>query len=653
MMYRPFLLIVLLCCGLAVRGQLGLCAQQNANLLFSEDFGSGAGFGGALSAGTTTYHYTDGAPGAGQYTLFNNTYPGMTTLPAPGEEWFWHPVANDYSYELFHSGEPLANHQGKMLLVNADERSGTFYEFSVSGLCSSLQYQFSVWAAALYNPGSGTCPENGGNGTPVNFKLQVWNTDQTQLIAEGITGNLPNDGGNFHQYGLLFTPPPGVVQVVFKIVNNNSEAGCGNDIAFDEIQLNPCGQEAHIESPGISGDTAHFCADDLPTPVTLNLIMANSTGYFFQWMQKDSEATTWTLIPGATGTSFTTLLAVAGKIQYQVWYATTPAQVTNKPCSYASAIFTIDAAEVLEPGSFSGDYVICDDNYPALVVLPDPAVWIDWYDAAQGGNLLLSHSVSFVPTGAGVFWAQATNIETGCSSRNRTRFELEVAAGVDLPEDQPQVILCGEETVTLDAGVSGLYYEWDPGEDLPNTQTVTVNKTGVYVVTATNGSECWDTRSFIVVAYPPPAIEKITNSGATITVQMADALPYEYALDGLIWQTMNSFSGLDSGIYTIYVRDPNSCGLAKQEYVLILPPRFISPNGDSFNDYFTLSGISYLPIKNVLIFDRYGRLIAQVNRNEPAWDGSYQGQRLPADDYWYRLILDDGSETRGHFSLLR
>jgi gliding motility-associated-like protein len=55
----------------------------------------------------------------------------------------------------------------------------------------------------------------------------------------------------------------------------------------------------------------------------------------------------------------------------------------------------------------------------------------------------------------------------------------------------------------------------------------------------------------------------------------------------------------------------------------------------------------------IFIYDRYGKLITKINTNSDGWDGTFNGQNLAADDYWYTIRLEDGREATGHFSLKR
>jgi gliding motility-associated-like protein len=55
----------------------------------------------------------------------------------------------------------------------------------------------------------------------------------------------------------------------------------------------------------------------------------------------------------------------------------------------------------------------------------------------------------------------------------------------------------------------------------------------------------------------------------------------------------------------------------------------------------------------IYIFDRYSKLINQIIPSDKGWDGTFNGQLLPSDDYWYTVKLEDGREAKGHFTLKR
>lgn len=68
----------------------------------------------------------------------------------------------------------------------------------------------------------------------------------------------------------------------------------------------------------------------------------------------------------------------------------------------------------------------------------------------------------------------------------------------------------------------------------------------------------------------------------------------------------------------------------------ILIPNIFTPNGDGLNDYLYPLNLSNDYIFDFKVFDRYGKLLFQSNKNQIKWDGTYHGKKLPAGTYtWY------------------
>ena len=67
------------------------------------------------------------------------------------------------------------------------------------------------------------------------------------------------------------------------------------------------------------------------------------------------------------------------------------------------------------------------------------------------------------------------------------------------------------------------------------------------------------------------------------------------------------------------------------------------------------SGLSptYQTKTKIYIFDRYGKLLKELDPLGLGWDGTYIGYPLPSTDYWFRVQLEDGREFKSHFSLVR
>ena len=82
-------------------------------------------------------------------------------------------------------------------------------------------------------------------------------------------------------------------------------------------------------------------------------------------------------------------------------------------------------------------------------------------------------------------------------------------------------------------------------------------------------------------------------------------------------------------------------------------PKFFTPNGDGYNDTWQVSGVSFQPESKIYIYDKFGKLLAQLDAKGEGWYGLFKGNPLPSADYWYSVQLEDGRIHSGHFSLIR
>ena len=96
------------------------------------------------------------------------------------------------------------------------------------------------------------------------------------------------------------------------------------------------------------------------------------------------------------------------------------------------------------------------------------------------------------------------------------------------------------------------------------------------------------------------------------------------------------------------------CNSIPQDFTIFTIAKFFTPNNDGYNDVWEIKEMKNFPKSSATVFDRYGKLITTLTASKYWWDGKYINNLLPADDYWYRLKLDDSKpEIKGHFSLKR
>ncbi|WP_133354339.1 T9SS type B sorting domain-containing protein [Seonamhaeicola sediminis] len=202
-----------------------------------------------------------------------------------------------------------------------------------------------------------------------------------------------------------------------------------------------------------------------------------------------------------------------------------------------------------------------------------------------------------------------------------------------------------------------------------STATLFVSAPGTYQVTLTktDGSSCSRTKDIFVNASEKATITQddvtivdFTENSNSVTISSANLGQgnYEYALvdngSGFkVYQDQPEFRNVKPGFYTIYVNDKDGCGETALDISVLGYMKFFTPNNDGFNDYWQIIGVSasFQSNSRILVFDRYGKLLKQISSLQEGWDGTYNGQRMPTDDYWFKVYLEDGREFSGHFTL--
>ncbi|SHH03408.1 gliding motility-associated C-terminal domain-containing protein [Flavobacterium micromati] len=224
--------------------------------------------------------------------------------------------------------------------------------------------------------------------------------------------------------------------------------------------------------------------------------------------------------------------------------------------------------------------------------------------------------------------------------------------------------------VTLDAGITNASatttytYIWSRDNIILGGEinsTLDVNTAGTYTVEVSTLLGCSRKRTIKVT---PSDIATITTVDIvdftdvnTVTINTTGKGIYEYSLNDPSgpFQSSNVFDNVPSGIYEVYVNDTNGCGIVSKSISVIGVPKYFTPNNDGVNDYWNVKGITdrFNAKTTIYIFDRYGKLLKQINPTGLGWDGTFIGAPVPSDDYWYTIKLEDGRESKGHFSLKR
>ena len=227
---------------------------------------------------------------------------------------------------------------------------------------------------------------------------------------------------------------------------------------------------------------------------------------------------------------------------------------------------------------------------------------------------------------------------------------------------------CNANSITISATTPNLpstTYSWSDGT-VGSDVTVTQLGQTLLTATATNSYglqniSCNTSQSITVNLSTVPTIDEVnvvdwTTEDNSITVVASNPTWFEYSLNAGAFQDSNVFDNVSSGTHIITVRDKNGCGQTYSEALLVNYPKFFTPNGDGFNDTWNIIDLQAQSTALIHIFDRYGRLLKDITPSGTGWDGSFGGENLPSDDYWFTITYtEDGINKifKAHFSLKR
>ncbi|MDX1830067.1 MAG: choice-of-anchor L domain-containing protein [Lutibacter sp.] len=330
--------------------------------------------------------------------------------------------------------------------------------------------------------------------------------------------------------------------------------------------------------------------------------------------------------------------------------------------------------------SFS-EFDICDDNFDGIATfnldelrtLIKPEVsstatisfFESYNDAAYHQNELPDNFENTTPNSQEI-WVKAQNI----FCEILTTITLNVYSKPELQENEEQLYCLNTlpQKMTLNAGLinalptDSYTYKWQKdGVDLGlNQNEIEIDEAGNYIVRVTNQNNCFSERTIQVNTSESAKIDNIEIENnldltSNITLTVSGIGEYEFALDDGIFQTDNTFLNVSIGSHTISVKDLNGCDTILEKIVVFGIPKFFTPNNDGKNDTWNPFGISTSenPITNVYVFDRFGKLLAELNPQSNGWNGFANAKQMPSADYWYKIIFQNGETLRGHFALIR
>ncbi|WP_289044968.1 T9SS type B sorting domain-containing protein [uncultured Olleya sp.] len=501
-----------------------------------------------------------------------------------------------------------------------------------------------------------------------NFNMQVFGSQSTTLynITYHSTQNDADLGTNTLPNNYYNTTP--ITETIFVRLENSNNTDCFTTNSFN-ITVNPV-PEAYddilfqCDEDGVPDGQTIFNLNEASVNITNNNNQ-NTTAFYTTFSNAQSETSP---INGD---------AYSNTTNPQTIYVVVTDTITN--CIALSEL-TLEVSVTQ-----TNDYIappVCDelgsedgintfdlDSFSTEITNGLPAgITVSYYgtydDALLEVNALPSLYNNTIPYNE-VIYARAEN-NNACYGISEVLLTINPLP--QITEDETVLYCLNQfpETIQLTATNTvnpNYYYNWSTGE---TTAFIEINTIGQFTVTVTTAEGCPKTKTFTVQPSNIATIEDIivvdgSLNNNVVTILTSGEGDYAFELinaEGLStgFQNNNIFTNIKPGIYHVNITDiKNNCGTIDQMFSVIGFPLFFTPNDDGKNDYWQVYGVSSQFQANsiIQIFDRYGKLLKELTPNSQGWDGTFNGQPLPTNDYWFTVELQDGRIYRNHFTLKR
>lgn len=152
---------------------------------------------------------------------------------------------------------------------------------------------------------------------------------------------------------------------------------------------------------------------------------------------------------------------------------------------------------------------------------------------------------------------------------------------------------------------------------------------------------------------------KACKKGSAAISILSGSPPYVF-----IWSTGNTSdeaTELEAGDYLVTVTDNDSHDTTfyftiSEEVCEPGVANHFTPNGDDFNDRWSISGLNYFPDFELIVYNRWGQRVHYQTGQYIPWDGTNLGLPLPDATYYYIIFLSRGDKSKtvkGDVSIIR
>ncbi len=598
---RLFFFLSFLVLPFLSKGQMLQCmGNLGANIFEDGDFGSGV-----LNVFPEN---PDLAPG---YIYSQSTPPVDGFYTISNDMSVWNGIYGTWLKVSDNSDDP----DGYMMIVNASNEPGLFYDQTVDGLCENTLYEFSADVINLIQ---------------ANVRDHIF--PNVSFLLDGdvefTTGNIPQDE-QWHSYGFTFTTGPGQESIQLSL-RNNAPGGIGNDLALDNISFRPCGPNALI----LPTEITNICDDGTPIQLDATIDGDQFQTPALQWQQSFDEGLTWEDIPGDTGPSITHEVLSSGFYYYRYLLANSVSNLANEKCRIIS-------------------------NEKIVYVAPK---FYQIIDTICEGLEIVVNNIGYDRTG---YYEDTLISSIGCDSIVQLSLEVvpDPLISVDLLTSDPSCHNRSDgsiQIVNINNGIGPFIIEIDGVRTPESLKYIDSLSAGIYALEISDRYGC-KYEDLVEISRPPPFMLDVGND---TTIDLGSPLPLAWSANDTIidfqWFPMDQIPCQDScqdqtwrplndGFYGLTAISDQGCVSSDSSFVQVRAaeplffPNAISPNGDGVNDIFTVYQGNPI-IQEVLgftVFDRWGNVL--INRKEAlveGWRGvNRRGEDLTAGTYVYVVSL--------------
>lgn len=220
--------------------------------------------------------------------------------------------------------------------------------------------------------------------------------------------------------------------------------------------------------------------------------------------------------------------------------------------------------------------------------------------------------------------------------------------------------ICANDSSQLKAS-GAKNYSWNTNQ---SDSVIFVKSPGKYTVSGWNSRGCKLTKSITVVKDVEPTVNfKISTIAVSsryneinCIIPLSDSVVYTWEMgDGQIeyGNDIHHTYSISKSIFeykiTLKATTKNGCVYIKSKILEVIPfiPNVFTPNGDNINALF-------MPDVFLQIVDRYGIVLY---KGISGWDGSYKGQNVKPDTYFYLIDYPAKNQTtktlKGYITIIR